>query len=295
MSRQRFPLVLAALVAALTGGCTVFSASEVNQIQSDIREIKLELRNLRTQITDDGRRLQYSLSQIEEKLEIGREQLDSLYMETAAQAAERDANATLLDGSTIPNLSLPPAVPGPVPLAIPNGGGAGAVPEYNAAPAPTAPAPEAIPPLSSAAPVPILAPAGADSAASAGSVSLAGDVYRAGSKAWIAGDVEQARTLFEECLRLAPNGPTAPSAMFWIGECHYKNRNYAEAVRIYESILARYPDWEMADEASAKIGYCYLHLNDTAQARRAFQLALDRFPKYNQIDRIKEALASLPE
>ncbi|MCX7014566.1 MAG: tetratricopeptide repeat protein [Candidatus Sumerlaeota bacterium] len=280
--------IVAAMGAALamsSVGCSFLTRSEANQIQSDIRDIKLELNRLKETSTGNDQKIMYSLNAIEEKLDVRHESLGSTL---------RDVDERLAD-----MMARPPegAAPGGAPMAT-------GIPPASTSSlgAPTAPA-------TPSATAGTLTPTPAASASPLAGISPE-DAYLEATKAWTAQDIDRAQVKYEQFVQAFPKHPRAGDALFWVGECHYSKGlgqakgagelpaaakgEFLKAIEVYQKVLKDYPGCSYESEAAAKIGYCYYYLKDNENARKALQLVLDRYPTYPQTERVKETLATLP-
>jgi TolA-binding protein len=162
-------------------------------------------------------------------------------------------------------------------------------------------------------------------------LAVVGIVYYSGSRT---AKVEEAKTQFAQAMSSYRNQATQPAildltrivedygntpqasrACFLLGDLHYRNRNYEEAVRYFEMCLDRYkkdgmmraaalggiaacleeqsqfaaagdkfreaydelPDGPLADDHLASAVRCYLEADDMAQAEAALDIIEDRF------------------
>ena len=280
-------MIVAAMGAALamsSVGCTLLTKSEANQIQSDIRDIKLELNRLKESSTGNDQKMMYSLNAIEEKLDVRHEALGSTL---------RDVDERLADIQARPGEGMAPAAAAPMAM----GTAASAPASYLGAPGAMAAPSGAAGAMTPAAPASPLSGVSPE------------DAYLEATKAWTAGDTDRAQMKYEQFVQAFPKHPRAADALFWVGECHYSKGlrqakgagelpaaakdEFLRAIEVYQRVLKDYPNSNMEAEAAAKIGYCYYYLKDVANAKKALQLVLDRYPTYSQTERVKETLATL--
>jgi tol-pal system protein YbgF len=83
------------------------------------------------------------------------------------------------------------------------------------------------------------------------------------------GDFPGAQTAFGEFLRKYPQAATGPTALFWLGNAQYANRDYRGAMANFRALLQQAPDHPRAPEAVLSIANCQIELKDNAaRARR---------------------------
>lgn len=149
--------------------------------------------------------------------------------------------------------------------ALESGGGAAAAPQQR----PSAPRPaagkETVPGPRASAPV---RPA---------SVPI-GDRYRDAIALFGKGRLDDARTAFEAILAADPGGDLADNALYWIGETHFVQARFNEAIDAYRKIVAEYAQQNKAPDAMLKIGMSQARLGDLAMARSTYEALLEGYP-----------------
>jgi len=83
---------------------------------------------------------------------------------------------------------------------------------------------------------------------------------------------------FTEFVTKFPDLPNAAEAQFYIGQAHFQNKNYKEALAAYDKVITNYKDSKWVPEAYYQQGLCYVNLNQRAQAQKTFELILKQFP-----------------
>ncbi|HUN67125.1 MAG TPA: tetratricopeptide repeat protein [Bacteroidota bacterium] len=79
---------------------------------------------------------------------------------------------------------------------------------------------------------------------------------------------------------------------YWIGECLYGAKRYAEAIDQFKKVFAF--EWsKKKDDAQVMIANSYLAQGDKQQARAEFEQLIKSYPASPFIRRVKEKLASL--
>lgn len=85
-----------------------------------------------------------------------------------------------------------------------------------------------------------------------------------------AGEFDKAREGFERLLREKPDSKLASNAVFWIGEGHFKQKQYAEALSRYTNVVEKYPDSNKRCSALLKIGVTLQELGEKQKAKTFF-------------------------
>lgn len=153
----------------------------------------------------------------------------------------------------------------------------------------TAPSPAA--PASTAAPAVAQSPA--TSAAPVSLAPLAPKVkgeeaaYNAALALARSGKTAEAIKRFTTFLQDYPTGRYAPNAYYWIGECLYAERNYADALIQFKDVAARYPRHHKTADALLKAGMTYDRLGDKDNAALQYKALTTDFPNSEAARRVK--------
>ncbi|NBQ87058.1 MAG: tol-pal system protein YbgF [Betaproteobacteria bacterium] len=107
------------------------------------------------------------------------------------------------------------------------------------------------------------------------------------------GNFSGARTALEEFGRRYPQSGYAASALFWLGNAHYANRDYQPAIAAFRALLARDAEHQRAPEAMLSIANCQFELKDTRGARKTLEDLGKTYPKSEAAAAARERLAKL--
>lgn len=152
--------------------------------------------------------------------------------------------------------------------------------EYAASPAPApAPAPEASQTERK------MAPAKANGTGSA--------LYNEGMTLVRVEHAEEGRKLLTEFLAAEPNSVLMPNALYWIGESHYVEKNYPQAILSFKEVTRRYPKHHKAAAALLKIGMSYAMMGEKDNASLYLRALLKDFPKSEPAPAARKKLAEL--
>lgn len=79
-------------------------------------------------------------------------------------------------------------------------------------------------------------------------------------------DYGSAQAGFSNFLRSHPQDPLAPSALYWLGEAHYVQRNYADAAEAFDLVISSYGSSGKAADAQLKHGMSLAQLGKQKDA-----------------------------
>lgn len=92
------------------------------------------------------------------------------------------------------------------------------------------------------------------------------------------GNYETARMGFQEFFKRFAHSSLADNAQYWLGEIHYAQQNYEEAIREFRKVGDQYPNGDKVSASLLKIAHSYLRLGDAANGRRYLDEVIQRFP-----------------
>lgn len=91
-------------------------------------------------------------------------------------------------------------------------------------------------------------------------------------------DFGAAQSGFRDFLRLYPQDPQAPNALFWLGETHYAQKNYSDAAEAFDLVVTAYSKSNKAADAQLKRGMSLAQLGKRPDACAAFKDVGSKFP-----------------
>ncbi len=107
------------------------------------------------------------------------------------------------------------------------------------------------------------------------------------------GDFPAAQTAFGEFVRRYPQSGYKATALFWLGNAQYANRDYRGAIANFRALIAQTPDHPRAPEAVLSIANCQIELKDNAGARRTLDELVKAYPQSEAAVAARERLARL--
>jgi len=117
--------------------------------------------------------------------------------------------------------------------------------------------------------------------------------FEAALGAFRKGEFPAAQTAFTEFLRKYPSSGYRATALFWLGNAQYANRDYRGAIANFRALLQQAPDHPRAPEAVLSIANCQIELKDNASARRTLDELVKAYPQSEAAMAAKERLARL--
>jgi tol-pal system protein YbgF len=91
-------------------------------------------------------------------------------------------------------------------------------------------------------------------------------------------DYASAQAGFSDFLKSYPKDPLAPNALYWLGETHYVQRNYADAAEAFDLVISAYSSSNKAADAQLKRGMSLAQLGKKQDACTAFRELSTKFP-----------------
>jgi len=107
------------------------------------------------------------------------------------------------------------------------------------------------------------------------------------------GDFAQALPAFSEFVRRYPASGYQPSALFWLGNLHYSQRNYKEALNHYRALVSASPAHLRAPEALLSVANCQLELKDARASRKTLEELVKDYAESEAASLAKARLAKL--
>jgi tol-pal system protein YbgF len=107
------------------------------------------------------------------------------------------------------------------------------------------------------------------------------------------GEFPAAQTAFADFVRKNPSSGYRPTALFWLGNAQYANRDYRGAIANFRALLQQAPDHPRAPEAVLSIANCQIELKDNAAARRTLDDLVKAYPQSEAASAARERLARL--
>ncbi|MBF0155051.1 MAG: tol-pal system protein YbgF [Magnetococcales bacterium] len=92
------------------------------------------------------------------------------------------------------------------------------------------------------------------------------------------GQYTLAGTGFRNFLKWFPEDEKAPKAQYWIGETHYVQRQFREALQEFNQVLMRWPKNDIVPACLLKMGFSLYELEEWAKSRDILNRLIKEFP-----------------
>jgi tol-pal system protein YbgF len=126
--------------------------------------------------------------------------------------------------------------------------------------------------------------------------TAAGDplaLYRAAYDELRAGNHDAAARGFREIVRRFPHHEYADDAQYWLGECLYAQKRYAQAAPEFRAVVQRWPSGNKAPDALVKVGLSLLAAGDVDKGRAALREVPAAYPRSAAARLASERLSQL--
>ena len=93
------------------------------------------------------------------------------------------------------------------------------------------------------------------------------------------GDFVKSQKALFDFIQRYPGSGYSPSALYWLGNAQYSNRDYKEAIINFRSMISKNPDHMRAPEAMLSIANCQLEMKDAKAAKKTLEELMKAYPK----------------
>ncbi len=118
------------------------------------------------------------------------------------------------------------------------------------------------------------------------------EAYRMAYNDYLKGNYDLAIESFKLYRQQFPDSPLADNALYWIGECHFSQKKYLEAIDDFNEVTVAYPQGDKVAAALLKKGISFMELGKKDEALAAFKLLVSKYPLQDEAkiaqDKIKE-------
>jgi tol-pal system protein YbgF len=116
------------------------------------------------------------------------------------------------------------------------------------------------------------------------------ELYAKAKQDFDSGELETARTGFQEFLKRYPKSPIADSAQFWVGEIYYRQKWYEKAILEYQKVIENYPKGNKVQASLLKQGFSFFNLGDKSNGRLILKELINKYPSSNEAKIAKQKL-----
>lgn len=118
------------------------------------------------------------------------------------------------------------------------------------------------------------------------------EAYRMAYNDYLKGNYDLAVESFKLYRQQFADSPLADNALYWIGECHFSQKKYEEAIDDFNAVVLAYPQGDKVPAAHLKKGISFMELGKKEEALAAFKLLVSKYPLSEETriaqDKIKE-------
>jgi len=118
-------------------------------------------------------------------------------------------------------------------------------------------------------------------------------LYQTAYSDYLRGAYDLALIGFRQYLDSFPDTDLADNAVYWIGECFYRQQRYSEAITEYDRVLKQWPRSDKTASALLKKGYAQIELGDRAGGTRQLEQVIRTFPNSDEANLARQKLQSL--
>ncbi|MEO8276392.1 MAG: tol-pal system protein YbgF [Thermoanaerobaculia bacterium] len=136
------------------------------------------------------------------------------------------------------------------------------------------------------APGDVVAPAGA-------ATSDPETLYQTSYSDYLRGNYDLAMMGFKQYLEAFPETDLADNAIYWIGECYYRQQKYVEAIAEYDKVLKQFARSDKTASALLKKGFALLEQGQKKEGIAQLQSVIKTFPSSDEANLAKQRLQSL--
>ena len=87
-----------------------------------------------------------------------------------------------------------------------------------------------------------------------------------------------------------PKSPLAPSALYWVGNAQYAQKDYRGAIATQRQLLAAFPDSQKVPDALLNIASAQIELGDNAGAKPTLEDIVAKYPTSEAAGKARQRL-----
>jgi tol-pal system protein YbgF len=96
---------------------------------------------------------------------------------------------------------------------------------------------------------------------------------------------------FQTFVRTYPKSPLAASALYWVGNAQYAQRDFRAAIATQRQLLSTYPDSQKIPDALLNVASSQVELGDAAGARRTLDEIVAKYPTSEAAGKAKQRIS----
>lgn len=118
-------------------------------------------------------------------------------------------------------------------------------------------------------------------------------LYQTSYSDYLRGNYDLAMVGFKQYLDAFPETDLADNAIYWIGECFYRQQKYVEAIAEYDKVLKQFARSDKTASALLKKGFALLEQGKKKDGIAQLQNVVKSFPSSDEANLAKQRLQSL--
>jgi tol-pal system protein YbgF len=118
-------------------------------------------------------------------------------------------------------------------------------------------------------------------------------LYQTSYSDYLRGNYDLAMLGFKQYLEAFPETDLADNAIYWVGECFYRQQKFNEAIAEYDRVLKQYPRSDKTASALLKKGFSLLELGQKKDGIAQLQSVAKTFPSSDEANLAKQRLQGL--
>jgi len=118
-------------------------------------------------------------------------------------------------------------------------------------------------------------------------------LYEAAYNEYLRGNYDVALVAFQNYVAVYPTTDLSDNAVYWLGECLYRQRKYRPAIQEFERVARQFPHSDKLASASLKKGYALLELGERQQGVSQLRLVVRDFPAGDEASLAKQRLREI--
>ncbi len=119
------------------------------------------------------------------------------------------------------------------------------------------------------------------------------ELYNTAYADFLKGNYPLAIMGFEEYIEQYPESELSDNALYWVGECHYSQKEFEKAIAVFTEVIGKYEGGDKTPDAILKKGFSYLELNQTAQGVVQLQGLIEKYPHTQAARTAKQKLEDI--
>ncbi len=246
-------------IAAAVVACALLAPGPARAANKDVERLAVQIATLQGQLAELQRSAEESRTELRRLTELVAEQ-NALLKKGASDRRQQDETIT----ASVKDLNDRVAELAEALAALK----AQAVPLPSPDPGPAAPP----------ATMPGADPGAAAAAAQAATAPAPRELYSQAYADYARGNFDLAVQGFGEYLRAYPGTDFADNAQYWIGECLYGKKMYAEAIEAWNTLFKDFPASDKLPDGRVKKGMALERLGRKSQALVEYRYVVDRYP-----------------